>query len=123
MTFKEYIKEYHPIKEQVYRKLKDPVSLILERDDLPCDEVRAVDGVLQKVVYISDEEFVPVFDLLSYTKEDVEKLKDADFKKVWLAYMENVDVQDLDIDSIITASKEYQNSRKRKKELIMKCTQ
>lgn len=123
MTLKEYIRDYHPIKEQVQRKLKSPITLILEQDSLPCDGVKPVDGTLQKIVYISDDEYVPVLDLLSYTKEDIEKLGDEDFKSTWFAYMENVDSDDVDINSIMMASKEYQAAKKRKKELITKCMQ
>ena len=39
----------------------------LEQDDLPYDSIVSVDGKLQKVVYISEEDFIPVLEILSFS--------------------------------------------------------
>ena len=58
MTLKEYIKEYYPIKEKLQIIKSDPIKMIMEQDDLPYDSIVSVDGKLQKVVYISEEDFI-----------------------------------------------------------------
>ena len=65
MTLKEYIKEYYPIKEKLQIIKSDPIKMIMEQDDLPYDSIVSVDGKLQKVVYISEEDFIPVLECLS----------------------------------------------------------
>lgn len=121
MKLREYINEYYPIRDKVLRKLKNPVQRVMEMDDLPCDEVRAVDGQLQKVIYINDEEYVPVIDILSYTREDIEKMPSCDFKNAWLAYMENVCTEDVSLEELMSVSREYVKNQCRRKEMAEKC--
>lgn len=121
MTLKEYIKEYYPIKEKLQIIKSDPIKMIMEQDDLPYDSIVSVDGKLQKVVYISEEDFIPVLEILSYSKEEVEKSKDIEFKEVWKTYMDNVEITDLNLENLMTISKEYIESRKRKEALLKQC--
>ncbi|MCI9050354.1 MAG: hypothetical protein HFI05_00280 [Lachnospiraceae bacterium] len=121
MTLKEYIKEYYPIKEKLQIIKSDPIKMIMEQDDLPYDSIVSVDGKLQKVVYISEEDFIPVLEILSYSKEEVEKSKDIEFKEVWKTYMDNVEITDLNLENLMTISKEYIESRKRKEALLEQC--
>lgn len=103
------------------RKLKDPVQRVMEEDDLPCDDVRAVDGQLQKVVYLNTDEYVSVLDLLSNTKEDIEKMPDCDYKSTWLAYMENVHVEDMTLEELVGMSREYKQNQLRRKGMAEQC--
>lgn len=121
MKFREYIDRYYPIREKVMRKLKDPVQRVMEEDDLPCDDVRAVDGQLQKVVYLNTDEYVSVLDLLSNTKEDIEKMPDCDYKCTWLAYMENVHVEDMTLEELVGMSREYKQNQLRRKGMAEQC--
>ncbi len=121
MKFREYIDRYYPIREKVMRKLKDPVQRVMEEDDLPCDDVRAVDGQLQKVVYLNTDEYVSVLDLLSNTKEDIEKMPDCDYKSTWLAYMENVHVEDMTLEELVGMSREYKQNQLRRKGMAEQC--
>lgn len=121
MKLREYIDKYYPIREKVMRKLKNPVQRVLEMDDLPCDDVRAVDGQLQKIIYVNDEEYVSVVDILSYTKGDIDKMSDCDFKSAWLAYMENVHVEDISIEELMRVSKEYVKNQRQRREMAEKC--
>jgi len=123
MTLLEYIDDYYPIRDQVERKIKDPITMIMEKDDLPCDDVKAVDGKLQKVVYMTDDEYIPVIELLSYVREEVERMPDSDFKEVWFAYMDNITVNDMDLRTIVEVSKQYTTAKERKEELVKKCMQ
>ena len=121
MKLREYIDQYYPIREKVMQRLKDPVQRVMEMDDLPCDDVRVVDGQLQKVIYINDEEFVPIVDILSYTREDIDKMADCDFKSAWLVYMENVHVEDISIEELMKVSKEYVKNQRLRREMAEKC--
>jgi len=123
MKMREYIDRFYPIREKVEQKIKDPVQRVLEEDDLPCDEVLPVNGALQKVVYINTSEYVPVIELLSYSKQDIEKLPVGDdFRSTWEVYMENVDVQIVTIQELISASQDYMQLQKRRKEMVDRCT-
>lgn len=121
MTLKEYIRDYYPIQEKLQIIKNDPIKRIMEQDDLPYDGIVVVDGKLQKVVYSSDDEFIPVLEILSYNKEEVEKSTDTEFKTIWNAYMDNVEVTDLNLETIMAASKEYIENKKRKEALLEQC--
>lgn len=123
MTFKEFIRDRYPIKDKIRALNEDPIKRIMEQDDLPFDKILSVDGVLQKVVYVSEDSYVTVMDLLSYYPEDVEKMDDKDFKDAYFAYMDNIDITDINIENIMAASKEYKNQKQKKDELLLKCTQ
>lgn len=122
MTILEYIKEYHSIDEQVKRKLKDPVTLVMERDSLPCDDVLPVDGKLQKVVFYTSDDYIPVVDLLSYSKKDIDAQENVELRETWYAYMENVEQKVLDLEELMSVSKQYVEAQQRKKELAARCT-
>ena len=121
MTLVEFIKERYPIDNKLEQLKADPIKRIMESDFLPCDAVRLVDGVLQKVVELSDERYMPVVELISYCKEDIEQSNDKELKEVWFAYMDNVTVKDVSFDQLISASSEYMRLRKKKEELINAC--
>ena len=122
MTFIEYIDTKYPIEEKIKQLRSDPIKQILERDDLPYDEVKYVDGELQKVISLSDGSYVPVIEVLSYCKEDVAKIEDVEMRNAFSAYMDNIDITDMSIDAIMSASRDYIKNRKHKEELINKCT-
>lgn len=122
MTILEYIKEYHSIDEQVKRKLKDPVTLVMERDSLPCDDVLPVDGKLQKVVFYTADDYISVVDLLSYSKKDIDEQENVELRETWYAYMENVEQKVLDLEELMSVSKQYVEAQQRKRELAAKCT-
>ncbi len=123
MKMRDYIDQFYPIREKVEQKVKNPVQRVLEADDLPYDEVLPVNGVLQKVVYINNSDYVAVVELLSYSKQDIETMPaNDDLRVTWEAYMENVDVQVVTVQELISASKEYVQLQKRRKEMVDQCT-
>lgn len=91
-----------------YKKLiSDPYEMVMEQDDLPCDDIRLVDGRLQKVVFLNDEDFITVLELLSYTKEEMGRSKDSDLRNVYFAYMENVTISPMDLESIMKSASQF----------------
>jgi len=122
VTLVEFIKERYPIDDKLEQLKTNPIKRIMESDFLPCDAVKMVDGVFQKVVELSDEQYIPVVELLSYSKEDIEQSNDQELKDVWFAYMDNVTVKDVSFDQIMSASSEFMRLRKKKEELINACT-
>ena len=123
MTFKEFIRDKYPIKDKIRSLNEDPIKRIMEQDDLPFDKIISVDGVFQKVVYVSEDSYVTVMDILSYYPEEVAKMEDVDFKEAYFAYMDNIDISDVNIENIMAASKEYKSQKEKKEELLLKCTQ
>lgn len=115
MTLYEYVREVYPIQDKIARILKDPRQVILERDDLPCDDVKMVDGVYQKVVYISDDEFVPVVDLLDYREDDMAEAS-PELRKVWENYINSVSIEICDFESLASEARAYLDSLKQRGE-------
>lgn len=123
MTIPEFIDERFPIDDLIKEMKSSPIQRILDNDDLPCDDVRFIDGALQKVVEVSADVYVPVTEILSYCKEDVDKMNDVDFKTAYTAYMGLIDVTDVCIESIMSAVREYKANVSKKEGLLGKCTQ
>jgi len=96
----------------------------MEADGLPCDAVKMVEGELQKVVYLNDDgsDFITVVELITYTKDEVEKMNDKELKEVYYAYMDNVHVEDVNIKEIINSAVLFQEKRKAKQERLASCT-
>jgi len=112
MTFEEYTQEIYPIEDKVKALQNDPIQQIMNNDSLPYDDICVIDGTLQKAVETSDGEMVPVIELLSYVKEDVEKMPKSPFTEVYFAYMNCVDVEDFSVQQIISLATAYSQRRK-----------
>lgn len=124
MSFIEYIDTYYNARDRIYSKMKNPIQRVMEADGLPCDAVKMVDGELQKVVYLNDDgsDFITVVELITYTKDEVEKINDKELKEVYYAYMDNVHVEDVNIKEIINSAVLFQEKRKAKQERLALCT-
>lgn len=118
MTFEDYIEEMYPIKSKVEAIRKDPIREVLENDFLPYDDICVFEGELQKVVETSKGDIIPVLDLLSYSKEDVEKMNDPAFKEVWEGYMDCVNVEDFNIQNILNIASTYRQNKQKKAEML-----
>ena len=121
MNLVEFIDEYYPIDEKIKQYEADPFKRIMDNDDLPYDDIRMYEGKLQKVVYLSDDEVIPVFELLSYTAEDIKKLNNAELSSVYNAYMDNIDVTDMTIEEIMSAVQDYSRAKENKERLLNAC--
>ena len=73
------------------------IKSIEENDDLPYDAILPADGELRKVVYLNDQEYIAVLDLISYTDEEIEKSANTELKEVYKSYMDEMRVDTVDI--------------------------
>lgn len=121
MTINDFIDEYYPVDDKIKMYASNPYQKIMDNDDLPCDSIQMVDGKLQKVVYLSDDEVIPVFDLLSYTLADIERINNPDLTTAYKAYMDNIDLTDMTIESIMSAVKDFNTAKESKERLLNKC--
>lgn len=82
---------------------------ILSDDILPYDEIKLTeDGSIEKVVYLDDDgRYINIYDLISYTPEEVEASKDEDLQNAYNAYMSMVDVTDTKIMDITRLAREW----------------
>lgn len=123
MTLREYINTIYPIDALIEVIKSDPIKAIMENDDLPYDEIRMYDGVMQKVVELEDGTFIGVMELLSYTKEDVLKLKDEELRNAYFAYMDNVVIEPVTLEYIMSSARELKKRKEQKKEMLERCTE
>lgn len=117
-TILDFIEKEYDITPRLRAKYADPIKRIEEEDDLPFDEIKCIDGDYLKVVYINDDNYITVIDLLSYRKEDVEKMEPSDFKDTYIAYMQNVTIEEGQLEFLMTTAREYKKTREHKKELV-----
>lgn len=123
MTIVDFIEQQYPIIDVLRARLKDPVKAVMENDNLPYDSIGPDEnGNLTKLVEIEDGVSIPVSDLISYTKEDIEKHFNENLKAAWEAYMSIIDLQDIEIADIIASTRRYNEVRDKRKELLGKCT-
>ena len=108
MNIIEFIETQYPIKDIVKERLSDPYTRIAQLDCLPYDFIGPDEsGHLTKLVEINDDRSISVVELISMTKEDVHRSDDLELISVWEAYMEEVDVEDVNISDIMACVKQY----------------
>lgn len=119
MNILTFIAEQYPIKDRVKDKLSDPYKRIAEMDDLPYDKIGPdEDGRITKLVEIDDVTYISVAELISYSKEDIDKSDDDSLKSVWYAYMDNIDVMDLNFVDLQECVRSYLSSSEKRKEQL-----
>lgn len=118
MRIRQFIDKYYPMKEKLEQMRGDPILAVNEKDDLPYDAIMVVEGTLQKVVEVSEDTYVPVTELLSFNRDDVEKLASKEYLETWDAYMDQIDMSDMSIKQIIDAATVYRKERARLKEVM-----
>lgn len=117
MTLSEYIDEQFPIDKMIELYNSDPITRIMEADSLPCDKVMMYDGKLQKVVEISDGEYISVFDLISMEASEAATMP-IEFQEVYNAYMDNIELTDVSVDDILNLSRKYKKMQMERKERL-----
>lgn len=111
MNLKEYIAEgRYDLEARKELFLSDPVKLIMDSDDLPFDDIMAIEGKLQKVVFVEDDRAVGIADLLSYEKEEDIPEGDVGLREVWRAYMDNVSVEEAGFQQILELIRRGKNN-------------
>lgn len=118
MTLCEYVRSYYPIKQRIQNRLSNPVQQVMEADQLPYDEILPVEGIYQKVVYLTDEDYITVTELLSFSDEDMKTMPDCELKDVWKVYMENIDITDFNVLEIMNSAKRYFEEREKRGEVV-----
>ena len=117
MTLREYIEEQYPIDKLIEKVVSDPYTRVMEADVLPYDKICMFDGKLQKVVEISDDEVIPVVDLLSLEEQDLKGCS-PEFVDTYRAYMDNVVLEDVNVQEIMGISRNYKKNKEKKLERI-----
>lgn len=108
MTIIQFIEEQYPIKDKVKGRLEDPYKKIANADDLPYDVIGPDDnGVVTKLVEVEDNRYISVMDLISMTADEVNRTGDQALISVWGAYMEQIDLEDLNLLDIMESVKKY----------------
>lgn len=123
LTFREYIGKYYNVTDRIKARLINPKEAVAERDDLPYDDIIYIDDELQKVVYITDDSPISVVELLSYTAEDMHKINDPDLINVYDNYMEQVNVEDVDLANLISAAQIFMREKKEGRMRLAGCIQ
>lgn len=70
----------------------------------------------------SQDNVVPVYDLLSYSKEDMEKEPDSPFKDMYNIYMSQIDMKSISIQEIMSAVKDYEQHKADIQRKVEMCT-
>lgn len=112
LTFRDYIQKYYNVSDRIKARIINPKDIVKNRDDLPYDDIIYIDGELQKVVYITEDTAISIVELISYTRDDILKTGDVDLINVYDNYMEQVDVKDMDIMSLIAAAQIFMKDKK-----------
>lgn len=119
MNIKEFIASQYPIKDRVRDKLSDPYKRIAEMDSLPYDVIGPDDnGIVTKLVEIDETTFIPVMELITYTRDDVEKMNDEAFKIAYFAYMDNVDVMDVSFVDLQECARAFLRSSQNRRDKL-----
>lgn len=119
MNILEFIETQYPIRNKIKDRLTDPYKRIAEMDDLPYDCIGMDEsGHMTKMVEVDDYTKIPIIDLLSYTEEEIKKQPDENLRNVWYAYMEQVDVKDVNFIDIMESAREYKSVMNKRKEQL-----
>ena len=119
MTILEFIQTQYPIKERVKGRLEDPYKKIANADDLPYDVIGPDEnGVLTKLVEVEENRFISVMDLISMTADEVNKTNDPALITVWNAYMEQIDLEDMNLLDIMDSVRRYGDVVKKREETL-----
>lgn len=119
MNILEFIESQYPIRDRVAARLVDPYDRVANSDDLPYDVIGPDDtGHFTKLVEIEDNRFISVVDLISYSRDDVEKMGDAALLLVWENYMSMIDLRDMNITDILECVKAHKSVVDRRKEQL-----
>ena len=119
MTILDFIETQYPIKEKVKGRLEDPYKKIANADDLPFDIIGPDDnGVITKLVEVEENRYISVMDLISMTEDEVRKTEDQALITVWIAYMEQIDLEDMNLLDIMESVRRYGEVIKKREEQL-----
>ena len=119
MYIYEFIEQYYPIEDKVRAKIENPYKHIEEADDLPFDRIGLDEnGQVTKLVEIDDTRTISVLELISLNRDDVLSMNDPDLLSCWDAYMEQVQIEDVDLSDIMRSIQIYNKIKDNRKALL-----
>lgn len=114
MNISEFAHTYcsHILREVTAASLYEQIAA---KDDLPYDDIQMTeDGVMSKVVYVDDDgRTIDIYELIAYSKSDVEATKDEDLIQVYNNYMAQVDVEAVNLEDMLRLVREWKEARMR----------
>jgi len=117
MTLYQFVREVYDCHNIVENKLSDPFDIIERADDLPYDVIGLDEsGRMCKLVQLNDTSYIPVLELIAYSKEDIDTCTDKELVEVWNAYMANVSLEDLNTVDIKQAVNRYKEMKRAERE-------
>jgi len=111
MTLVEYANKYckSMLNAETSKSIRE---LIAEKDDLPYDDIMPdSDGVMTKVVFVDSERTISIYDLISYSREDIVKMDDPALLAVFDNYMDAIDIEDVDLSNISQLIQKYKDTK------------
>ena len=103
LTFREYIGKYYNVTDRIKARLINPKEAVAERDDLPYDDI----------IYIDDES-------MKGRNAELSKEKAA---RQYDNYMEQVNVEDVDLANLISAAQIFMREKKEGRMRLAGCIQ
>ena len=123
MFIREFIEQQYPIKDILKVRLSNPIKAVMERDSLPYDKIGMDEsGNFTKMVEVDDDNYIPVVELISYTPEEINSMKNENLKIVYHSYMDLIDLQDIEIADIMASARRHEEIKKRREAQLAKCT-
>ena len=119
MDILEFIEKHYPIKHKLEILKADPFKRIANADDLPYDAIGPDEyGNITKLVEVEDDRYISVFDLLSYERDELETSRDTALLNVYDIYMEQIDLQDVNLMDIMESAKSHKAKLDKDKEKL-----
>lgn len=119
MNILEFIETQYPIRDRIKDKLSDPYKRIEEMDDLPYDLIGMDEyGHMTKLVNVDDVTTIPVMELISYTEDEIKQSPNEALRAVWYAYMEQIDITDMNFADIMECVRQYKANMIRREEQL-----
>lgn len=119
MFITDFIREQYPIRDKIAVRLSNPYDKVANNDDLPYDTIGTDEsGHVTKLVEVEEDRFISVVDLISYTRKDVEQMNDPALLTVWENYMDQIDVQDINVADIFECVKAHDFVNKKREEQL-----
>lgn len=115
MTITDYIKEKYPIESVLRSKFSDPIKRVENEDSIPFDYIGYdEEGNLCKLIEVEPMRAIPVHELLSYHRKDIEELNDPALLNVYDNFMEQVDIKDINFSDIMRSLQTLNDIRKKR---------
>lgn len=119
MDILEFIEKYYPIKSKIAAIQSDPYKRIADADDLPYDIIGPDEyGQITKLVEVEEGRYVSVMDLLGYSADELSAAGDPALLNIYNIYMEQVDLEDVNLIDITASVKKHKEKLQKDKEKL-----